>query len=318
VSVLITGGLGLLGPVVADELLKMLRQKVVLFDSARKEIDFSDKYDDYVSVVEGDILDLDRLLDTCRKFEVNGLVHLAAIADVDLSEKDPARACKINVNGAWNVFETCRKLDIQKIVFASSGAAYGKANGPLSEEAPYNPADVYGATKVMGEVIGLQYMKSYGINLAIDRLFFIYGPGMFLEPISPFGMVKNSVEGKPTVFERGGDQPYDLTHVRDAARGVVLTLLSDPQKSKHHIFNISGGKVVRLREIAELVKKFIPEADIRIGPGELGLQRGFPLDISRARRDLGYAPKVSLEDGIKEMIAWLRENDKRREKPTSR
>lgn len=305
-SILITGGTGFLGPVVADELLKRVKEKVVLFDLAPAKIDFLDKYGEHIETVKGDIQDLNEILDVCKKFRVNKMTHLAAIADVDVAEEDPLKACKVNVDGSYNIFEACRRLNIERVVYASTGAVYGKAKGPVPEESPYNPADIYGATKVMAEVIGLQYMRSYGIDLIIDRLYFIYGPRMFFEPISPFGMVKNAVEGKPAVFEKGADQLFDFTHVRDSANGIVLALLADSKQLKHRIFNISSGKAFRLREIVKIIQKHIPTADIKMGPGELGTKRGFPLDISRAKEELGYEPKVSLEEGLKETIEWLK------------
>lgn len=304
-TILITGGTGFLGPVLAEELLRKSNEKIILLDLSPKKIDFLEKYGDSVKIVEGDITDSSEIFDLCKKLEVDRIVHLAAIADVDVAEKNPLQATRVNVDGACNVFETCRRLDM-KVLFASTGAVYGKSKGPVSEDSPYNPADIYGATKVMGEVMGLQYVKSYNIDLIINRLYFIYGARMFFEPISPFGMVKNAVDQKPTSFERGRDQPFDFTHVRDTARGIVSALLTDSKELKHNIFNISSGKTTTLGEIARIVKKYVPESDIRIGPGKLDIQRGFPLDISRAREELGYEPEVSLDDGIKETIMWLR------------
>jgi nucleoside-diphosphate-sugar epimerase len=313
VSLLITGGTGFLGPILADEYLNRVKEKVVLFDVAPTKIDFLEKYKEFVAIVKGDVTDLNNILDICKKHNVNKIAHLAAIADVDVAEKDPYKACRINIDGSYNIFEACRRLNMEKVVYISTGAVYGKTSGPVPEEAPYNPADLYGATKVAAEVIGLQYNRSYGIDVLIDRLYFIYGPHMFFEPISPFGMVRNAVEGKPTVFEKGADQLFEFTHVRDAANGVVLTLLADSKQLKHRVFNISSGKAYKLKDIAKILQKYIPNAVIKMGPGELGIKRGFPLDITRAKKELGYEPKISLEEGIKDTIEWLKQSFKRLE-----
>lgn len=306
-SVLITGGVGLLGPVVAEEYLKKEDDDVILLDVDTKEIDFLEEYKDRVEMVKGDITDFEKILNVCEEFEVDKVAHLAAIADVDVAEKNPLQTCDVNVKGTYNVLETCRRLDIDRMVYASTGAVYGKAEGPIKEDTPYNPAAIYGATKVMGEVIGLRYDKSYDVNVIINRLYFLYGPRMFFEPISPFGIVKNAVEGKPTIFEKGRDQLFEFTHVRDAARGIILSLLADSKKLDHRIFNISYGKTIKLSDFAEIVKKYVPEANIELGPGELGLPRGFPLDITRAKKELSYEPKIGIEEGIKETITWLKE-----------
>jgi len=307
-SILITGGTGLLGPVVAEEYLKVENDNVILFDININEIAFLQEYIKRVEMIKGDISDFKNILNVCKEFKVNKVVHLAAIADVDIAEKNPLKACDVNVKGTYNVLETCKRLDINKMVYASTGAVYGKAEGPVKEDTPYNPAAIYGATKVMGEVICLRYNKSYGVDLIINRLYFLYGPRMFFEPISPFGIVKNAVEGKTTTFERGRDQLFEFTHVRDAARGIILSLLADSKKLDHRVFNISYGKTIKLKDFAEIVKKYVPGADIELGPGKLELPRGFPLDITRAKKELSYKPKISLEEGIKETITWLKKN----------
>ena len=305
-ALLITGGAGLLGPIVAEEYLKREDDNVILFDIDIKEIEFLEEYKDRVEMVKGNITNFEKIFNVCKEFKVNKVAHLAAIADVDVAEKNPLKACDVNVKGTYNVLETCRRLDIDRMVYASTGAVYGKAEGPIKENTPYNPAAVYGATKVMGEVICLQYNKSYDVDIIINRLYFLYGPRMFFEPISPFGIVKNAVEGKPITFEKGEDQLFEFTHVRDAARGIILSLLADSKKLDYRVFNISYGKTIKLNDFAEIVKKYVPKANIELGPGELGLPRGFPLDITRAKKELNYEPKINLEEGIKETITWLR------------
>ena len=173
-ALLITGGGGLLGPIVAEEYLKREDDNVILFDIDIKEIEFLEKYKDRVERVKGNITYFEKFFNVCKEFKVNKVAHLAAIADVDVAEKNPLKACDVNVKGTYNVLETCRRLDIDRMVYASTGAVYGKAEGPIKENTPYNPAAVYGATKVMGEVICLQYNKSYDVDIIINRLYFFY------------------------------------------------------------------------------------------------------------------------------------------------
>jgi len=305
-AILITGGTGFVGFTLALEILKREKEQIVLFDVHPLKVNLSEQHKKYIDVVLGDIRNLNNLLETCKNFEINKIVHLAAIANVDIAEKNPSRAYEVNVGGTSNICEISRKLNIEKTIFISSGAVYGKQSGPISENSKYNSGDFYSATKIMGETIGLQYVKSYGINLFINRLYFIYGPRMFFEPLNPLFIVKNAVERKPSVFERGGDQLWDFTYVTDAAYGVELTLFKE--KTQHRIFNISSGHAYTFYQVAEMVKKQIPKAQIKIGPGDAGIPRGAPLDISRAKKELGYEPKVSLEEGIKRLITWLKDN----------
>jgi len=264
----------------------------------------SQRQNKYINIVVGDIRDLNTLLETCKAFNVDRIIHMAAIVDVDIAEKNPYHAYDVNVTGTFNICELSRKMNIEKTIFISSGAVYGKQQGPISENADYRSGDFYSATKIMGETLGLQYVKSYGINLLINRFHFVYGPRMFFEPINPLSLVKNAVENKSSLFERGGDQLWDFTYVTDAAYGATLTLFTE--KTQHRIFNISSGKAFTLYQVAEMVKKQIPNAPIEIGPGDAGIPRGAPLDLSRANKELGYKPQVSLEEGIKRLITWLK------------
>lgn len=307
-TLLVTGGTGFLGHVVAEEYLKRVDDDVVLFDIEIKKIKFKKEYENRVEIIKGNIIVYEEILNVCKKFKVNRVAHLAAIADVDVTERNPLKACDVNVKGTYNILETCRQLDIDRMVYASTGAVYGKAEGPIKENTLYNPADVYGATKVMGEVICSQYTNSYNVDVIINRLCFLYGPRMFFEPMSPFGMVKNAIEGKPSFFKNGRDQLFEFIHSKDAARGIVLSLLVDSKKLDHRVFNISYGKAIRLSTFAEIIKKYIPESNIELGPGEFKIPRGFPLDINRSKKELGYKPKINLEAGIKETIMWLKEN----------
>ena len=303
-TILITGGTGFVGFTLALEILKREKEKIVLFDVNPPKVNLSEQNKKNIDVVLGDIRNFNNLLETCKNFEINKIVHMAAIANGDIAEKDPYRAYEVNVSGTSNICEISRKLDIDKTIFISSGAVYGKQKGPISENSEYKLGDFYSATKIMGETISLQYVKSYSINLFINRLYFIYGPRMFFEPLNPLFIVKNAVEGRSSVFERGGDQLWDFTYVTDTAHGIELTLFA--KKTQHRIFNISSGHADTFYQVGEMVKKQIPEAHIKIGPGDAGIPRGAPLDISRAKKELGYEPKISLEEGIKRLITWLK------------
>lgn len=305
-AILVTGGTGFVGSTVALEILKHRNEHIVLFDIRPLSQSLSEQQTRYIDVVVGDIRDPDFLLKTCKAFNVDQIIHMAAIVDVDVAEKNPRQAYDVNVTGMFNICELARKLDIGKTIFISSGAVYGKQPGPISETAEYRAGDFYSATKIMGETLGLQYVQSYGINLFINRYHFAYGPQMFFEPINPLSLVKNAVEQKPSVFTRGGDQPWDFTYVTDAAYGTTLTLFAD--QTQHRIFNISSGQAFTLYQVADIVKQQIPTACIDIGPGDAGIPRGAPLDLSRANKELGYTPQVSLEEGIKRLIMWLRES----------
>ena len=303
-TVLITGGTGFVGSAVATEILNKEKEKIVLFDYLPKKVNVSTTNRKYVEIVKGDTRNLDKVLQVCKDFDVDRIIHLAAIANVHTAEESPYQAYETNVNGLMNICEAARKLDVKRVVFSSSGAVYGRQKVPVSENARYQSMDFYSVTKIVDEFIALQYAKSYRIDILIDRLFFIYGPGMFFEPINPISIVKNAVEGKSSVIEDKKRLFLDLTYVTDSAQGIVLTLFS--RSPEHQVFNISSGQAYTLNQLVDVLKKYIPGASVEIKSVKAVFPRSAPLDITRAKKELGYYPRVSLDEGIKRLIAWLK------------
>jgi len=212
-----------------------------------------------------------------------------------------------------------RVLGISRFVHASRRGVYGEtphgvgAPGykPLDEEHPKHPVSAYDVTKLAAEELGRLYRELHGIEFAALRFAGIYGPGkqarrgkMSLRS----RMVEDPVYGRPVSLERGGDQLDDIVYVDDVAESLVLAATA--KRLNHATYNIGSGKGQTLRQLADAVRAAVPEADIEVGPGlnPMGFDVHYYaiLDFSRARDDLGYAPRFGLVEGVRDYVQSLR------------
>jgi nucleoside-diphosphate-sugar epimerase len=302
-SVLITGGSGLVGSWVA-KLLAEEGEHVIIYDMFERRDNFLSHVSDKITFIEGNILGLAHLNETIRNNPaLTGIVHTVALLGSDVRD-NPHFATQINVGGTHNVLEVARQVGDLKVVYVSSGAVYGKQEGPLTEDTPMIPSDPYGATKAMSEHLCHQYFATYGVDVLCARLFFLYGPPNIPGPNAGFNTnLFGALAGQNVNLPKGRDQKGDWTYVEDAARGVVLMLKA--KNLKNRSFNIASGVFNPIDEIVEMVRKHARgNPTIEVGPG-VNLERGAPLDITLAREQLGYEPQYDLEAGIKAFRAWL-------------
>jgi len=177
--------------------------------------------------------------------------------------------------------------------------------GPVREDAPLHPTTPYGVTKVTGELLADVYSKLYGIDVISLRFSEVYGPGNKM-PTALRDMLIAAVHGRAFRMPDGADHRFQFIHVDDVARATLCAL--DRAAPGQRVFNITGGPQVSLSDAAALVRAAVPGAEIEIGPGFWHLDRQGEWDITAAARELGYAPQVTLADGIASYAAWLREN----------
>jgi nucleoside-diphosphate-sugar epimerase len=302
-SVLITGGSGLVGSWVA-KLLAEEGEDVIIYDMFERRDNFLSHVSDKITFIEGNILAFAHLNEVIRNHpDLTGIVHTVALLGSDVRDS-PHFATQINVGGTHNVLEIARQVGGLKMVYVSSGAVYGKQEGPLTEDMPMIPSDPYGATKAMSEHLCHQYYATYDVDVLCARLFFLYGPPNTPGPHSGFNTnLFGALAGQDVNMPKGRDQKGDWTYIEDAARGVILMLKARNVTSRS--FNIATGTFNPIDEIIEMVRKHAPgDNKIEVGPG-VNLERGTPLDITLAREQLGYEPKYDLEAGVKAFKEWL-------------
>ena len=261
-SVLILGGTGFIGARLADRLVKR-GQKVICFDLYPIAEKLS-HIGDYVKVVVGDITKIEDIIAAIREFDVEKIVNLAYMLGPE-SEANPHMAIRVNVMGMNNVFEAARLMGIRRVVYASSIAVYGLQTSfggrPVSEADYCHPTMTYGAHKLWNEFMAKKYMERYGITIPGLRIAVVGGPGR-KTGLSAWASTYADCPalGKRAEIPFRSDQRTLITYVDDAAEMFLRLCLTDVVE--HPVYN-SCAYAVSLQDLAETVKKFIPDADIR-------------------------------------------------------
>ncbi len=322
-KILVIGGAGLIGSHVVEELLKEDVGEVVIYDNfCRGSYENIEKSleDPRCKVFEtgGDILQTD-ILNAAVK-GMDAVVHLAALWLLQCHEF-PRAAFDVNIRGTFNVLEACVANGIQRLVYSSSASVYGDAvQEPMTEEHPYNNWTFYGATKIAGEHMFKAFHKRYGLQGVCLRYMNVYGPRQDYKGTYIAVMMKvldNIDKGIPPVVYGDGSQSYDFIYVRDAARANVCALKSDVPFG---FYNVGRGIKTSIRELTELLLKITgSDLSIKYEPAGQTFVTNRVGDPTAAEKDLGFKWSVDLEEGLRKLVEW-RKNDKekRRNQTTGR
>ena len=254
-----------------------------------------------IRLVEADIRDFARVRAAAEECRAEGIVHAAAVIRQDLGAADPVGSYRVNVDGTVAVLEAARALGA-RVVYVATATLYGIHPDlhPLSEDEPPDPVGVYDATKLMAETMVLTYYKVFGLDTVSVRPGYVWGPGA-----STGGYFLDQVwAGQAVELPSGADLPMDMTYVRDLADGIHRAMTVRPVA--HRIFNISSGMQRTRGEVAEAVSRRVPGAHITLGPGvPPGAHLRGPSRLDRARAELGYEPRFTLESGMDDWLRWL-------------
>ena len=257
---------------------------------------------------EGDFLDaewVERLF-AQNRFDV--VVHLGALAGVRPSLAQPKRYQRVNIEGTLNLLEACRAHGVQRFVFASSSSVYGAHNAvPFAERDPaVRPASPYAASKRAGELFCSNYSDLYGIATTALRFFTVYGPRQRPEmAIHKFARLIR--DGKPVPFYGDGSSARDYTFIDDIIDGVVASI-DRCQGGAHRVYNLGGSRTTTLRRLVELIEGGVgKKAILERQPDQPGDVPITYADVTHAAAELGYAPKIPIEEGITRFCAWLKE-----------
>jgi len=305
VRVLVTGGAGFIGSNLVRRLVAEQHVVTVLDDLSsgfrRNLAPFPG-----VRFVEGDIRVEADVRSAIEGVEV--VFHLAASVGNRRSIDDPLRDAEVNVLGTLRVLEAARWAGVRKVVASSSAGIFGELKTlPIREDHPIEPDSPYGASKLCCEKECLAYAKLFGLEAVCLRYFNVYGPNQRFDaygnviPIFVFQMLR----GEPLTIFGDGEQTRDFVNVRDV---VQANLLAAGARGVSGAFNIGSGTsvtvndlVLRLRAASGL------DPLVRHGPPRSGDVRDSLADVAAARAALGFAPGVTLEEGLAEYVAWARE-----------
>jgi UDP-glucuronate 4-epimerase len=312
---LVTGGAGFIGSHACERLLRD-GHRVWAFD------DLNDFYDPEFKranlreiqalgkpfeFVHGDLTHADALAELFSSVKFDQVIHLAARAGVRPSLEQPALYQRVNVEGTVNVLEAARQTGVKKITIASSSSVYGvNAKVPFSERDPiFSAVSPYAASKLACEALGHTWHHVYGMDVAMLRFFTVYGPRQRPDlAIHKFTRLIDA--GQPIPVFGDGSTARDHTHISDILDGIIACT---QREFGFEIFNLGESQAVKLSELIALIENALGKKAVvdrqPLQPGDVPITFA---DISKARAQLGYQPKVKVEKGIPLFVDWFRKN----------
>jgi UDP-glucose 4-epimerase len=303
-KILVTGGAGFIGSHVVDRYLAEGHEVVVvdnLSTGRREPVNPKAK----LSLLDIRSPRLAEVFETERPEVVN---HHAAQIDVRRSVADPALDASVNVLGALNLLSCCRRFGVRRVIYASSGGAvYGEtAMLPTPEEHPLRPASPYGVSKLAVEHYLACWSALYGISALALRYANVYGPRQ--NPLGEAGVVAifahRLLRGEPAIINGDGAQTRDYVYVGDVAEG-NLRALEQPEVTG--ALNIGTGVETSVLDLFDRLQAAAGVAgQVQHGPPKPGEQRRSVLDITLAKRLLGWTPRVTLDKGLRRTIEHFR------------
>ena len=308
---LVTGGAGLIGSHIVDELLARGASEILILDNfvrGRRENLKSTLDRGPVSIITGDIRDralLDRAMDG-----MDVVFHQAAIRITQCAD-EPRLALEVLVEGTFNVIQAAVNAGVKKVIAASSASVYGAADRfPTREDHhTYNNRTFYGAAKAFNEGVLRSFNEMHGLNYVALRYFNVYGPrmdvfGAYTEVFIRW-MDAIAAGRRPVIFG-DGSQTMDFVHVTDVARANVLAAAAAVSDVA---INIGSGTETSLNELANILLTVMGS---NMRPDRAAARKVNPVprrlaDIGDARRLIGYEPTMPLEDGLRQLAAWWEE-----------
>ena len=298
-KVFVTGGAGFIGYHLCNKL-STLTDDLTIYDNLSSGKMENVKDNPKAKFIEGDILDVKKL---CSQPKSDLIYHLAAQVVVPYSMENPLIDFEINAKGTLCVLEKARKDDA-KLVFASSAAIYGNPTQlPTSEDYGFHPFSCYGLSKVVGEEYCQMYREQYGLDIVITRFANVYGlrcHGVIHDFLEKLAKNPNKLEIIGT-----GQQSRDLVHVSDVVE--LLTKVGSLESANGQTYNVGLGKTTKIIDLAKLMLQILNLQDKTVVTTTGVSWQGDIVTIwfnnQKARKELNWNPKVTLEDSIKEVIA---------------
>lgn len=309
--ILITGGAGFIGTNIAKRLIK--DNQILLYDNLwRNSLKNSQIQDEKnIKIVQGDILDFQKLKSIVDEFKPDIVIHLAAIAGVDTVMKHPVKTMQINMIGTYNILESIKSHKTERFLNFSTSEIFGSYAYKVGDDAQSSLATVgearwtYSVSKLAGEHLAYAYHKEYGIPIVNIRPFNVYGPGQVGEgAIHRF--VVRALKNEPLEIHGDGDQIRSWCYIDDFVDGVLLSLTKD--EAIGQAFNIGNPRgTITINMLARLIKELSQsKSEIIYTPKTyVDVELRIP-SIEKAKKILGYEPKIDLEEGLKRTIDWYR------------
>jgi CDP-glucose 4,6-dehydratase len=314
-AVLVTGGQGFVGSWLCERLLGLGARVIV----PRRDVPAVSRFrveglEERCDTVLADLLDYEGLVRVVNEHDVRAVFHLGAQTIVGTANRSPLSTFEANVRGTYNLLEACRAAGVvgeplERIVVASSDKAYGETDElPYREDLPLRPVYPYDVSKACADMLARSYAVTYDLPVAVTRLANVYGSGDFnFSRIVP-DTARALVEGQAPVLRSDGTPERDFLHASDAVEAYLAVASSLPER-RGMAWNAGPGAPV---PVIEIVRRLIAvsgvevEPDVQgsgVPPGEIASQH---LDSSLIREELGWEPRVWLDEGLREAWEWYR------------
>jgi dTDP-glucose 4,6-dehydratase len=319
-TVLVTGGCGFIGSHFVRHLLRERSWRVVNLDKLTyagdpdrlAEVACDPRY----RFVHGDIAD-DALLDGLLAAEHPwAIVNFAAESHVDRSILDPASFLHTNIQGVHALLQVAQRYGVERFLQISTDEVYGDVEGldPRTEDDPLRPSSPYAASKAASDLLCLAYRRTYGLPVLIARSSNNYGPYQYPEKLVPL-VIRNALAGQELPVYGDGGQRRDWLYVEDNCRALLAVL---EQGQAGAIYNIASSKLTTNLQVVQRICAILAEelgtdpevflARIRFVRDRPGHDRAYAVSTDRITRELGWEPRVDLDDGLRRTIRWYLEN----------
>ncbi len=304
--VLVTGGFGFVGATLVRQLHELGSQVRILDDLSSGRADNLDGVP--VEFMRGDIRDAGAIGKAIAG--VQAVVHLAAHGGVVPSVEDPEYNFSVNVQGTLNLLLAAKDEGVDRFIFASSNAIFGDIDPPADETKAPSPLSPYGASKLAGEGYCLAFHRTYELPTCSLRFGHVFGPYSDGKASVVAAWFKNLLAGENLVVYGDGEQTRDFVYVEDLCRAIVL---AGERDCAGQVFQIASGNENTINHLGELLCDLagVDRSRIVHAPPRAGEAYRIFSNIDKARRVLGFDPKVELEEGLKKTYEWFVNNPSR-------
>ena len=311
-NLLVTGGAGFIGSEFVSQIARDPIVQVTVLDSLTYAGDIRnlESCNDIIDFVKIDIRNQQELDSLFEKKKFTHVLHFAAESHVDNSISNPGIFAETNVLGTLNMLQVSRRYSVERFLHVSTDEVYGSIEeGFSTENSPLNPSSPYSASKAAAEHFVFSYLHTFDLPVLMVRCSNNYGPRQFPEKLIPHFISRLQKNESVPVYG-DGKNIREWMHVSDCARGIALVL----EKGKiGDIYNISSGIFRENLEVTRMLVNMMgkgPEL-ISFVEDRKGHDFRYAIDSSKIRKELGWEPKVQLEEGLKETVRWFIENAER-------
>lgn len=302
-ATLVTGA-GLLGASFAAAA-KARKEKIYFFDPEPRAAFLKQRLGEGgYQLVRGDVRSLPDLIETISMHRVHTIVHTAGLIGGRV-QREISQAFDINIVGTRNVAEAARLAGVKRIVHLSTFGAYDwrrPLGGPITESFPLGPGRAYGNFKVAKEMILEAYAAQFKIELLMLRPANVFGVGHFWGGSSGGArmqeLMKAGIEGRPARLSASDTADVEYVYAKDV--GTAIDLAATVAAPREHAFNIGNGQVTRFDDLVAAVRRVYPKLELEIEPGERPAAKSEPMDISLAKKRLGWVPQFTLAEALKD------------------